>query len=805
MQNYKKLSDMLRQWLLFLSFALISLLPTGATAADSAPAGEIGAADEAMADPDAQTPQRIGVVLSGGGAKGLYHIGVLQALEENGIPIDYVAGTSMGSIVAGLYAAGYTPAEMYEIAASGAVREWVSGRIDPSYIPYFRRTNLPPSFFTLRLNTPSRVAADPMESSFPLPSYLLSSTQIDMALTELFAAATHAAGEDFDRLMVPFLCVAADMKARRPVVFRRGDLGEAIRSSMSIPLAFKPVSRDSMLLYDGGIYDNFPWQALDEAHAPDLLIGSKCTSGNDPVDGDSPITSQAFMLAMQLTDYNLPPERGVLIARAVDVSMLDFSNPRAIIESGYRDAMEQMPVLRERITHRADTTAVQARRAAFRERCAPLIFNHYEIRGLTAPQTRYVRDLMHLDRPQDRGERPQGFHEFRDNYFSLMAGGDFTVDYPATHYDSLAERYTIDLKMTTRPNVRLLVGGNLSSTIFNQLFIGVDYNQIGRVAQRAFAHLYIGPAYWSGMAGGHTDFYTLSHPFALDYYYSFAVKNLRHGAFGCMTINDAAEQVKTSQNLLSAALSMPVSHDAVLSLRLNGGVQSYRYNIDAQHDVSANTERTRYPFFATKLELRRNTLDKPLYPTSGSNISLSAIFVTGQERYRPWKPEGEERPTYAAHRAWFGAQAHWDQYFDIPSCRWFSFGFNVEATWTNHPRFYNEPATLLSMPAYTPTVHSQMIYLPQFRANSYVAAGVMPTFKLYDNLTLRTGFYAMVRDARRVPGQMMQYIAEAALVYHTPIGPMSLALTKYELKNWNNLYLTFNFGYAIFAPRGTYY
>ena len=214
--------------------------------------------------------QSVGVVMSGGGAKGLYHIGVLEALEENGIPVDYVAGTSMGSIIAAMYAAGYSPAEMRAIVASGVVREWVSGRIDPSYTTYYRQIGSKPAFMSLRLDLHGR-------KKLRMPTNLLSSTQIDMALTELFAPATAASAGDFDRLMVPFLCVASDMNARGPVVFRAGDLSEAVRASMSIPLVFKPMKVDSMLLYDGGIYDNFPWRPLDEEFRPDLIVGSICT------------------------------------------------------------------------------------------------------------------------------------------------------------------------------------------------------------------------------------------------------------------------------------------------------------------------------------------------------------------------------------------------------------------------------------------------------------------------------------------------------------------------------------------------
>ena len=99
----------------------------------------------------------VGIVLSGGGAKGLYHVGVLEALEESGVPIDYVAGTSMGSIVAAMYAAGYSPAEMRAIVRSGAVQEWIAGRIDPSrYKPYYRQAGTSPSFFNLWLDFGSK-------------------------------------------------------------------------------------------------------------------------------------------------------------------------------------------------------------------------------------------------------------------------------------------------------------------------------------------------------------------------------------------------------------------------------------------------------------------------------------------------------------------------------------------------------------------------------------------------------------------------------------------------------------------------
>ena len=560
--------------------------------------------------------QSVGVVMSGGGAKGLYHIGVLQALEESGIPIDYVSGTSMGSIIAGMYAAGYSPEEMRRIVASGVVKQWVSGRIDPSYLPYYRRNTGTPIFLSIRLNMKDR-PDDPNASRFRLPSYLISSNQIDLALADLFGPATTASRRDFDSLMVPFLCVASDMNTRRPVVLRKGDMGEAIRSSMSIPLAFKPMKIDTMLLYDGGIYDNFPWEPLDKEFHPDFLIGSKCTSGNNDITENSSLVDQAFSLAMNKTNYYMPEGRSLMINRAVNVSMLDFNSADSIIEAGYRDALAQIPALREKIHRIVTPEEIRTKRAAFREKCPPIIFDDYEFEGLTHAQTAYVRDVMRLDDTYDGRQRQMSFPEFRDDFFSVIGNDEFSVEYPEFRYDPLRERYSVKLKMSARENLRFLIGGNISSTAFNQAFIGFDYHTIRRVSQWAFAGIYIGPTYATGSLGGRTDFY-LWKPFSLDYSYNFEVLNLRHGNFGNLTPIDNTKSVKNNQGFLSIGLTMPLTHNSLASLRFNGGQQAYRYDT-AVPGTDPNTDLTRFSFFGTKLEIARNTLDKILYPRRGAN------------------------------------------------------------------------------------------------------------------------------------------------------------------------------------------
>ena len=272
--------------------------------------------------------QRVGLVLSGGGAKGLYHIGVIRALEENGIPIDYVAGTSMGAIIGGLYAVGYSPEEMTDIFCSDQIGYWMSGRIEDKYILYFKKARPSASMLTLRIDPEAR-QKNSNQSRLHIPTHLIPSTQLDMAFVEFFAGPNAECGGNFDKLFVPFRCIATDAGARKEVVYRHGDLSKAIRASMTIPLVFRPLKQDSTLLYDGGIYNNFPWQVLEEDFAPDILIGSKCVSGNSKPDEEN-VVEQISTLTMMHTDYTLPGEEDILIERVFD----EFCRTFPLIEAG---------------------------------------------------------------------------------------------------------------------------------------------------------------------------------------------------------------------------------------------------------------------------------------------------------------------------------------------------------------------------------------------------------------------------------------------------------------------------------------
>ena len=217
--------------------------------------------DQAALAGQAQTPHRpkVGVALSGGGAKGVAHIGVLMVLEEMGVPIDYVAGTSMGSIVGGLYASGYTPEQMIKL-----VKEvnW-----NNAFLPA-------PDRRLLRLDQKEQYGKYQLElgitdKGLDIPRGVAADYKLITLLTRL---CLHMAKvTDFDQLPIPFRAVATDIVNGDKVVLRQGNLAEAMRASMSIPSVFPPYELDGRLLVDGGVVENLPVQTVRDMGA-DIVI-----------------------------------------------------------------------------------------------------------------------------------------------------------------------------------------------------------------------------------------------------------------------------------------------------------------------------------------------------------------------------------------------------------------------------------------------------------------------------------------------------------------------------------------------------
>lgn len=744
--------------------------------------------------------QRVGLVLSGGGAKGLYHIGVIKALEENGIPIDYVSGTSMGAIIAGLYAIGYTPEQMAEIFESNQIKYWMSGKIEDKYIYYFKQRRPNAAMITLRIDfrNPQRIA------KLQLPTSLIQSNTLDLAFVEFFSGPSAQCGGDFDKLFVPFRCIATDAAARKEVVYRGGDLGKAIRASMTIPLVFRPIKQDSTLLYDGGIYNNFPWQVLQEDFKPDILIGSKCVEGNSKPKEDNPM-EQILALTMMHTDYDLPSDEDILIDHTFDdVTTLDFSKAAYVIDRGYQDAMAKMPQILERVVRRADTTELDLRRAAYRMSLPKLVFDKYEISGMGKKQTQYMKRILQLDKKLEE-QKLFDFDQFRSEYFKMLSEGEFEGDFPDVAYNDTTKSFQLDLHLRTKPSLKLMFGGNISSTSMNQAYVGVEYRRLGRNMHTYNFDGYFSALYSSVFVGGRNDFFW-KIPFAVDYGFYYNYYNFFKSDFGMLSKHNDLSFAKQGDLHLTAGLSMPTDRFQAFSMRFNIGRENFRYFQSTGHSDDDVMDQSRFPFLGVKLELARNNLNYLMYPTRGLRQSISAIYVSGLEYYTP----GTFAPTadrVEENRYWFGARFTREQYFRI--AKWFSLGYLVDGVITTHPSFSNEYATNISSPAFQPTPHSRLVYLKDFRSKSFIGGGIIPTFEFGPRFYLKNSVYAFLpEDANKSTADVrkrLRYIFNSSLVYQTHIGPISLTLSKYDATTSHNWFLTFNFGFMLFNGSGLFY
>lgn len=740
--------------------------------------------------------QSVGVVMSGGGAKGLYHIGVLRALEENGLPIDYIAGTSMGSIIGGMYAAGYTIEEMEAVALSGDLDRWVSGGIDDKYHYYYIQRDRISNMITLPVGPDSRDATSGRRRII-LPGSVMNSAEIDLVLNSLFAQASTAARGDFDNLMIPFRCMATDMVEHRAVELSSGDLALAIRASMALPVAFPPVEIDSVLMCDGGCYDNFPWRSLEDNFHPDILIGACCVDINPKSLKHSSVVDQIMSLITKPTDFDMPEGRSVLVQRAVDASTLDFKRAAEIMAAGYNDALTAMPDIKAKVARRVTKEEYAERRRAFVARLPRALMGDIEVLGLDDNQTRIVHNMMYIGHNRAKDTLPLTGDEVSDNYLTMLANVPVKSDFPTFRYNATTERFDITLPLSVKPNFDIAIGGNISSTAFNQAYIGLEYGWWSRVGQTFNLDILLGPVYTMARLKGRT---TLIHdaPIYFDYSYNFNIHNTLKGNFGNLTQVDNAEQMRMMENFLSLSVGTALRRKAVADLTINGGRNSYSYEMAGY----PKRQYTHFSYLSGGVSLERTSLNKPLFPTLGSHLMATGIYVYGLDerdsRAGVINPEPEDR--FSRIRQWWGAKVLWEQYFDITPSSILSCGYAIEGVYTNHPSFDSREATMLSSPQYAPLLHSRMIYMPEFRADRYLGVGLMPTVRIIDNLYARLSVYAMLRD--KFAGEYVHYMSDLSLIYHTPIGPISLALTKYDFDSPKNMYLTFNFGYAIFGRKG---
>jgi len=276
---------------------------------------------------------KIGLVLSGGAARGLAHIGVLKALEEQGIKIDAIAGTSMGAVIGGLYASGYKIDELEKLALGIDWKQALSDAPPREDVPFRRKQD--DRDFLVKQQLSFRD-----DGSLGLPLGVIQGQNLALLLESMLA---HASGtRDFDKLPIPFRAVATDIASGEKVVFRRGHLPQVVRASMSIPAVFAPVELDGRLLVDGGMTDNIPLDVVREMGVDIAIvvdIGTPLRSRKQLATVVDVLNQSITLMTRRNSEEQLATlhRNDILIQPALaSYGSTDFGRAQDIIDAGYR-------------------------------------------------------------------------------------------------------------------------------------------------------------------------------------------------------------------------------------------------------------------------------------------------------------------------------------------------------------------------------------------------------------------------------------------------------------------------------------
>jgi NTE family protein len=736
--------------------------------------------------------QSVGVVLSGGGASGIAHIGVLKALEENNIPIDYIAGSSEGALIGALYAAGYSPLQLEKLFNSAEFKDMSQGVIDSRYQYYFKRGDDDASWISFKLAFDSSITS-------VLPTNLISPVPIDFGLMELFGAPAAAARYNFDSLFIPFRCVAAEIENKETVVFNSGDLAEAVRASITYPFYISPIRVNGKLLFDGGLYNNFPSNIMYNDFFPDIIIGSNVGANTSPVEDD--LFSQIKCMLQNKSDYTAICENGIIITPYTTVSTFDFKNPQPVIDSGYAAAIRQMEQIKILVERRVSDDELAVKRIMFKAKQPDVVFNQLTIVGLNSKQGEYARRIL------QHKQKQVTLRDIKEGYYRLAGDSKLKSIYPKAVYNPKTGYYDLYLNIKKEKELITHLGGVFSNKPISEGYIGLQYNYLSSFASSFMANAYFGKLYNSAQLKARFDF-PLKTPFYIepgftwnswDYYKS-------SNAF----INDAKPpylKIKEEYGHLNVGFPTGKKGRIVTGVGLLESVSYYyQTNNFKQQDTADHTDLNA---FTSQLYYEVNSLNRKQYASEGERILFKVRHIKGNEVTIPGNTSADTVSYFEKLHEWIQLKFMAEKYFNRRGA--FKFGVMGEAAYSTQTAFQNYSSSILVAPAFLPIPDSRTVFMDNYRAYKYFAGGVKFIMRIRKNLEFRTEGYIfqpyqtlLKTEENKVrlskPFEFRNFVGTGGVVWHTPVGPMSLSMNYYSSEK-NPITILYHFGYIIFNNR----
>lgn len=748
-----------------------------------------------------QAQQKVGLVLSGGGADGFAHVGLLKALEEENIEVGYITGSSMGALVGGLYASGYTPAEMEEFFLSDSFFKIVTGQTDEKYQFQWTKGEPDPTLITLSFAGDSIFKAQ-------LPTNLIAPEPIDYELMIRFAAAEALAKSNFDSLLIPFRCVAADIVQKKPVVFDSGNLSMAIRASMSYPFFIKPIQVNGNLMFDGGLYNNFPADVMCQEFSPDFIIGSKVASNGPPPNEDD-LYSQVRALLVNETNFDIDCTEHLIIEPKVNFGVFEFEKAKAAIDSGYYSAKRALKNLESYSTIPSTSNSIENRRAEFKSALTPFDVYDVLIEGTNRKQAIYAKKVL-LKNPKKDSTIKQ--KDVKTNYFRLSSNQKVSNIFPSAKFNSEKKSYQLKAKVKTKRDLVLKFGGNFASRPVSHGFVAAQYNRLGKIGLEVEGSASFGKLYAAGHARIRLDF-PWRIPFYIEPYFTAHRWNYFESRQTSLFTDEVPSYIISQEQFGGSNFAVPIGNRGIFSVDLNYFGFNDEYYQNQKFTPADTADESRYEGYSIGLRYVQDNTNHKQYPTDGKRIVLSTRYANQTENYRPGSTSTDSE-IKIVDISWIQAKLEFENYVQIR--RALSVGFQAELFYSDQPLFNNYTSTIIRAQAFQPTPDSRTLFLESFRANQYGAVGVKFIYQFLKNWQLRAEGYIM-QPYKAIQKDLSSREAEygqefdqrvtlinSTLVYKSPIGPFSASVNYYynqpqvSLGEENPVTFLFNYGFIIF-------
>lgn len=551
---------------------------------------------------------KVGLVLSGGVAKGLAHIGVLKVLDEVGMPIDYIGGTSMGSIIGSLYASGYSADSIEKLVMTINWVDLFSDKVPRKYLSFDEKENDGKFFIPYPVS----------EGKFQMPSGLIAGQNLELLLSRLFW--NNSDIQNFKQLPIPFFCVSTDIENGKAVILEEGSLARCIRSSMSMPTIFTPVNMENQILIDGGVYNNFPIDETREKGA-DIIIG--VDAGFSPYKGKN-LQSMVHIIEQSVFTHTIKENEkkknrcNIFIKPNLSkFSVADFDKSDSIIKAGEMAARSHIEELRKL----ADSLKLLGKKQIHGKLIANklITISNINVKGNNKIPTRFILSKLNIKTPSDLSidELEEGIKML---YGTLLFQN---VSYQIT---SNKKENILNVEITERPQSFFSLGINyntdynasiyFNSTFYNLLYDGTKLNVNAVLGENPLidANYFIFSG-WGPRLGK-----SLNNGWRFDFGFKFHTNH-----FHLLQYKNGQQLPEMGISILSTDIYTQTifSNSYALGLGLQNEFISKKADINPLREPASE-----YKLFNLYSYLKFDTHDKSYFPSKGMKLYAEAKYIS---------------------------------------------------------------------------------------------------------------------------------------------------------------------------------